>query len=181
MLHGLLFVAKHVKAVFDLVLPDGWITVLFAQGLRFAGDAPELIAGELDLGHMAFVAVGAERPDQSTAGVVVKVVQMAFGLARVDGARYQASTPVVLVAGDLARVFAFQQLPRRVVAVTLGSVVEVDLFDQPIHLVVLERGLGGVFIDEGDQASGFVVFVADLAAIDSVLVHKNCDLTLIHP
>ena len=53
------------------------------------------------------------------------------------------------------------------------------MVDQPVHGVVLERGLGGVFIDEGEQACGSVVFVADFATIDLVLLHKNCDLTLI--
>ena len=85
---------------------------------------------------MAFVAGGAEGADQSSIGVVGIVFQMTFGFADVDGAGNESAAFVVLVAGDLPGVFALRELPARVVAVALGSVVEVDLLDQAVHRVI---------------------------------------------
>jgi hypothetical protein len=45
---------------------------------------------------------------------------------------------VLWTLGRDTGVFAFDELARRVVAVALGSAVEVDLFDQAIHQVVFE-------------------------------------------
>ena len=126
--------------------------------LGFPGDAAECVAFELD-------ADGVAPEFGAVPGFFHAPIAGVFEvfLVRVGGFSYfaqdQSVSLVVVQTAWLARIVGLGESACRVVGVTLGAAVEVDLFDEAIHRVVCKGRVCAVFVGEADEATCVVELV----------------------